>query len=166
MGETAEHQFVATAFAGNGMTFGTLGGMMACDAVLGRKNPWQDLFDVRRKKLSTAWDYVKQNLDYPYYYLKDKLSAAEGTSLRDLKRGEGKILKLDGQRVAAYRNAHGRVTKLSAACTHMGCIVHWNEADATWDCPCHGSRFRATGEVLAGPAEAPLEEPAAAEVEK
>ena len=161
IGETAEHQFVATAFAGNGMTFGTLGAMMACDAVLGRKNPWQELFDVSRKKLSTTWDYLKQNLDYPYYYLKDKLSAAEGTSLRDVKRGEGKILKLDGERLAVYRDSNGKVTKLSAACTHMGCVVHWNDADSTWDCPCHGSRFRATGEALAGPAETPLEEPAA-----
>jgi len=157
IGEAVEHQFVATGFAGNGMTFGTLGGMMAADAALGRKNPWQDLFDVNRKKLSATWDYLKQNVDYPYYYLKDKLSGAEGTNLRDVKRDEGKILKLDGQRVAAYRDAHGKVTTLSPACTHMGCIVRWNEADSTWDCPCHGSRFQPTGKVLAGPAETPLE---------
>lgn len=163
IGETAKDQFVATAFAGNGMTFGTLGGMMAYDAVLGRKNPWQDLFAVSRKKLSTAWDYLKQNLDYPFYYLKDKISSAEGTSLGDVKPGEGKILKLDGQRLAVYRDSHGKVTRLSPACTHMGCVVHWNDADSTWDCPCHGSRFRATGEVLAGPAESPLEESAPAQ---
>lgn len=158
IGETAEQQFVATAFAGNGMTFGTLAGMMACDAALGRKNPWQVLFDVHRKPLSSAWDYLKQNLDYPFYYLKDKLRAAEGTSLRDVQRGEGKILKINGERLAVYRNAHGNVTKLSPACTHMGCVVHWNQTDATWDCPCHGSRFRATGDVLAGPAETSLED--------
>ena len=158
IGETADRQFVATGFAGNGMTFGTLGAMMATDAALGKKNPWRDLFDVNRTKVASVWDYLKENIDYPYYYLKDKLAAAEGTSLDALKRGEGKILKLDGQRVAAYRNAHGKVTKLSAVCTHMGCIVHWNQADSTWDCPCHGSRFQATGAVLAGPAETPLEE--------
>jgi len=155
IGETAEHQFAATGFAGNGMTFGTLGAMMAVDAALGQKNPWRDLFDVHRKKLSATWDYLKQNIDYPYYYLKDKLKAAEGTSLQDVKRGEGMILKLDGQRVAVHRDAHGKVTTLSPACTHMGCIVHWNPADSTWDCPCHGSRFQATGKVLAGPAETP-----------
>ncbi len=153
----AERQFVATGFAGNGMTFGTLGAMMATDAALGKKNPWRDLFDVNRKKVASVWDYLKENIDYPYYYLKAKLAATEGTSLDELQRGEGKILKLDGQRVAAYRNAYGQVTKLSAVCTHMGCIVHWNQADSTWDCPCHGSCFQATGEVLAGPAETPLE---------
>lgn len=158
IGETAEGQFAATGFAGNGMTYGTLAGMMAVDAALGRKNPWRDLFDVKRTKLSGAWDYLKENVDYPYYYVKDKLAAAEGTSLDDVEPGEGKILKLEGQRVAAYRSPSGHLSVLSPACTHMGCVVHWNEADATWDCPCHGSRFRDTGEVLAGPAESPLEE--------
>lgn len=158
IGETAEHQFAATGFAGNGMTFGTLGAMMAADAALGRKNPWRDLFDVNRKTLSAAVDYLKENVDYPYYYVKDKLARAEGTSLQDVKTGEGKILKLDGQRVAVYRDARGKATTLSPVCTHMGCIVHWNQADSTWDCPCHGSRFQATGEVLAGPAESPLEQ--------
>ena len=158
IGETADRQFAATGFAGNGMTFGTLAGMMAADAALGRKNPWRELFDVRRKKLGGAWDYLKENLDYPYYLLKDRLTAAEGKTLRSVRRGEGKILKLDGQRVAAYRDAGGKETTLSPVCTHLGCLVRWNPAEATWDCPCHGSRFRPTGEVLAGPAETPLEE--------
>jgi len=157
IGETAERQFAATGFAGNGMTFGTLAAIMATDAALGRKNPWQDLFDVNRKKLSAVWDYVKENADYPYYYVKDKLAASQGTSLAELKPGAGKILKLDGKRVAAYRDAKGKVTTLSPVCTHLGCNIHWNDADSTWDCPCHGSRFQATGEVLAGPAETPLE---------
>jgi Rieske Fe-S protein len=156
IGETAKRQFAATGYAGNGMTFGTLAAMMACDAALGRKNPWRDLFDVRRKKLGGAWDYVKENLDYPYYLVRDRLATAEGQSLRVVKRGQGKILKLGGERVAAYRDAKGKVTTLSPACTHLGCLVHWNPADSTWDCPCHGSRFQPTGAVLAGPAESPL----------
>jgi Rieske Fe-S protein len=157
IGETAPHQFVATGFAGNGMTFGTLSAMMAVDALQGRKNPWRELFDVNRKKLSALWDYIKENFDYPYYYVKDKLLSAEGRSLSSLKRGEGKILQFDGQRIAAYRDDSGKVAHLSPNCTHMGCVVRWNRAEATWDCPCHGSRFRPTGEVLAGPAEKPLD---------
>ena len=89
--------------------------------------------------------------------VKDRLFASEGKTLRGVKRGHGKILKLDGQRVAAYRDPQGKITTLSPACTHLGCIVHWNPAESTWDCPCHGSRFKPTGEVLAGPAETPLE---------
>ena len=158
MGETADRQFAATGFAGNGMTFGTLGGIMARDAAVGRKNPWQDLFDVGRKKvLGGAWDYVKENLDYPYYMIKDRLSSSEGNSLRGLKPGEGKILTLENRRVAAYRDSQGKVTTLSPSCTHMGCIVHWNDTESTWDCPCHGSRFKPNGDVLSGPAESPLE---------
>jgi Rieske Fe-S protein len=163
IGEAGEHQFVATGFAGNGMTFGTLGGMMAADAALDRKNPWQDLFAVNRKKLSATWDYLKENIDYPYYLLKDKLTGTWGTSLSAVKRGEGKILKLEGQRLAVYHGSDGKVTTLSPVCTHMGCTVHWNKADSTWDCPCHGSRFQPTGQVLSGPAETPLEEVSLAE---
>jgi glycine/D-amino acid oxidase-like deaminating enzyme/nitrite reductase/ring-hydroxylating ferredoxin subunit len=158
IGETSDRQFAATGFAGNGMTFGTLAGLMACDAALGRKNPWQPLFDVGRKKVrGGAWHYVKENIDYPYYFVKDRLAGAEGTSTRTLKRGEGKVLELGGQKVACYRDPEGNLSKVSPICTHMGCIVHWNQAEATWDCPCHGSRFRPMGEVLAGPAETPLE---------
>jgi glycine/D-amino acid oxidase-like deaminating enzyme/nitrite reductase/ring-hydroxylating ferredoxin subunit len=159
IGETAERQFVATGYGGNGMTFGTLGAIMACDAALGRKNPWQALFDVSRKKLiGGTWDYLKENLDYPYYMIKDRLSAAEGKSVRNVRRGEGKILKLDGRRLAVYRDLKGKTTTLSPVCTHLGCIVHWNSAESTWDCPCHGSRFKPTGQVLTGPAESALED--------
>jgi len=158
LGEISDRQFVATGFAGNGMTFGTLAATMACDAAQARKNPWRGLFDVHRKKnWGGAWDYVRENLDYPYYMIKDRLSSPEGNSLGNLKPGEGKILMLDKRRVAAYRDSEGSVTTLSPVCTHLGCIVNWNEAESTWDCPCHGSRFKPTGQVLTGPAESPLE---------
>ena len=139
------------------MTFGTLSGMMAADAVTGRANPWRTLFDPGRKTLSTVWDYLRENTDYPYYMVRDLFAKPEGRSLRALKRGEGKILELAGTKVAAYRDAAGTVTRLSALCTHMGCTVGWNAAERTWDCPCHGSRFEATGKVISGPAETPLE---------
>jgi glycine/D-amino acid oxidase-like deaminating enzyme/nitrite reductase/ring-hydroxylating ferredoxin subunit len=158
IGETSEKQFASTGFAGNGTTFGTLSAMMARDAVLGLKNPWRELFDVGRTKVrGGAWDYLKENVDYPYYMIKDRFAAAEGKSLRELRRGDGMILELDGQKIAASRDHSGRVTLLSPICTHMGCTVAWNKAERTWDCPCHGSRFKASGDVLSGPAESPLE---------
>ena len=89
--------------------------------------------------------------------LRDWLGGAEGKSLRSVKRNEGKLLHLQGRKVAAYRDAEGKVTLCSPVCTHLKCVVAWNEAERTWDCPCHGSRFAATGEVMAGPAEKPLE---------
>ena len=158
IGELVENQFGATGFAGNGMTFGTLGAIMARDAVLGRKNPWADLFDPGRKKLrGGTWAYLKENKDYPYYLLRDRFGGTEGKSLRVLRNGEGKILHLEGRKVAAYRDDGGNVILCSPVCTHMKCIVAWNEAERTWDCPCHGSRFKPGGEVISGPAEEPLE---------
>lgn len=157
IGENTPTQFVATGFAGNGMTFGTLAAMMASDWATGRKNPWSDLLSPARKKIASSLvDYLKENVDYPYYLIKDRLLAAEGTSLNDVKPGEGKILRIDGQRIAVYHHPSGNLTKLSPVCTHLGCIVHWNDAESSWDCPCHGSRFKPGGEVLSGPAETPL----------
>jgi glycine/D-amino acid oxidase-like deaminating enzyme/nitrite reductase/ring-hydroxylating ferredoxin subunit len=157
IGETSPRQFAATGYAGNGITFGTIAAMMARDYVLGRRNPWDELFNAGRTKiLAGAWDYVKENKDYPYYLIKDRLNGPEGRTLRELKRGEGKILELEGKRVAAFRSDAGAVTLLSPICTHMGCEVGWNQAESTWDCPCHGSRFKPRGAVLSGPAESPL----------
>lgn len=163
LGEVARNQYVATGFAGNGMTFGTLGAMLARDAIVGIENPWRSLFDPGRTTLSKAWNYIKQGVDYPYYIMRDRLSTAHGRSVEILQPGEGSILILNGQKVAAYRDDAGRLSVLSPVCTHMGCLVHWNSAESTWDCPCHGSRFKATGEVHAGPAQtalAPVELPA------
>ena len=157
IGEISPGQFIATGFSGNGMTFGTLAAMMACDWAALKKNPWTDLFSPSRKKLKgSAWDYLKENVDYPYYLMKTRLAAPEGESLSALGPGEGKILKLKGKKMAVYRDASGKVEKRSAICTHMGCVVRWNAAETTWDCPCHGSRFRTDGSVISGPAETPL----------
>jgi glycine/D-amino acid oxidase-like deaminating enzyme/nitrite reductase/ring-hydroxylating ferredoxin subunit len=158
IGETAGRQFAATGYAGNGITFGTVAAMMACNAALGRPSPWDELFDPDRTQIrAAAWDYVKENVDYPYYLIKDRVTGPDGKSLRELRRGEGKILDIKGERVAAWRTPAGSVTLLSPVCTHMGCEVVWNQAESTWDCPCHGSRFKPSGVVLSGPAESPLE---------
>lgn len=158
IGETADRQFAATGFAGNGMTFGTLAAIMATDAVLGRTNPWSDLFSVNRKKIrGGTWDYITENVDYPYYMLRDWLKGPEAEQTSQVKRGEGKLLRIEGRQVACSRDDTGELHAVSAVCTHMGCLVHWNSTEETWDCPCHGSRFEATGEVIGGPAEKPLE---------
>jgi glycine/D-amino acid oxidase-like deaminating enzyme/nitrite reductase/ring-hydroxylating ferredoxin subunit len=156
IGETASHQFAATGYSGNGMTFGTLAGVMVADRIIKRANPWSRLFDPSRTAIRGLWDYVKENKDYPYYLIRDRFAGAEGKSLRTVPRGSGRVLDLDGQTMAVYRDARGAVTKKSAICTHMGCHVGWNEAERTWDCPCHGSRFKTDGTVIAGPAESPL----------
>ncbi|MCE9548707.1 MAG: FAD-dependent oxidoreductase, partial [Planctomycetia bacterium] len=158
IGDIAERQFIATGFAGNGMTFGTLAGLMARDAVLKRDNPWQELFSPDRKKIrGGTWRYLKENVDFPFYFLCDRLAPAEAESTRAVGRGEGMVLKIDGEHVACSRDKDGKLTQVSAVCTHMGCLVRWNGAEESWDCPCHGSRFKPDGKVIAGPAETPLE---------
>ncbi len=139
------------------MTFGTLGAVMMSEAALGAVNPWTDLFDPSRTAiLRGAWEYVKENKDYPYYLIRGRFAGAEGKSLRGLKRGHGTVIEREGRKVAAYRGGDGDVLQRSATCTHMGCIVGWNDAERTWDCPCHGSRFKPNGDVISGPAESPL----------
>jgi glycine/D-amino acid oxidase-like deaminating enzyme/nitrite reductase/ring-hydroxylating ferredoxin subunit len=159
IGEQAPNEFSGTAFAGNGLTFGTLTGMMAADAILGHANPWSGLFDVDRSILKHGvWDYLKENIDYPYYLVRDRLAGADGKSVRAVKPGEGRIIERLGKKVAAFRNQAGELSLLSASCTHLGCIVTFNDAEKTWDCPCHGSRFTSDGQVIDGPAESPLKE--------
>src|SRR5213075_3055247 len=103
-----------------------------------------------------TWNYIRENKDYPYYLIKSRFARSRGNSVRELKVGGGTIIKSRGKKVAAYRTTTGKVLKVSAVCTHMGCLVRWNPAESTWDCPCHGSRFKPTGEVIAGPAEEAL----------
>lgn len=157
IGPAAERQFIATGFAGNGMTFGTLAAMMARDAVTGASNPWKELFDANRTGIARgAWRYLTENVDYPYYLIRDRFAGAPSRPLRALKRHEGGVFTVEGEVIAAYRDEQGRLHTLSATCPHLGCQVHWNQVERTWDCPCHGSRFRPTGDVIAGPAAAPL----------
>jgi glycine/D-amino acid oxidase-like deaminating enzyme/nitrite reductase/ring-hydroxylating ferredoxin subunit len=157
IGENAEHQFIATGFCGNGITFGTISAMMARDWATGRKNPWRDLFAVDRKKIKGAtWNYLRENKDYPYYMIKDRIARPESDSVRRLKRGEGMIVGSRTKKIAVFRDRKGQIHKLSPVCPHLGCHVGWNSPESTWDCPCHGSRFKPGGEVIAGPAEEAL----------
>ena len=157
IGETSPRQFVMTGFSGNGMTYSTLGAMMARDAATGAKNPWHELLNINRTRITTGlWDYIAENKDYPYYLIRDRFAGTEGKSARAVKRGEGKIIETGGEKVAVYRDAKGELSRVSAVCTHMQCLVVLNAAESTWDCPCHGSRFTTSGKVIAGPAGTPL----------
>lgn len=151
------HVFACTGYSGTGMTFGTLGGMMAADAILGRENALQKLFAYNRvKPLASAKDLVAENVDFPAHFVGDRLAAPERRGFAGVPRGAGCIVEENGERLAVYRDPKGGVHARSAVCTHMGCLVGWNDAEKSWDCPCHGSRFDPDGEVLDGPAVAPL----------
>jgi glycine/D-amino acid oxidase-like deaminating enzyme/nitrite reductase/ring-hydroxylating ferredoxin subunit len=156
IGENADCEFIATGFCGNGFTLGTVSAMMVRDRYLGRENAWFDLFRVDRKPFHGGlWRYLTENVDFPVHFVRDRLKSADG-EIEDVRPGEGKIVSLNGDKVAAYRDQAGELTLCSPVCTHMKCLVRWNAADKTWDCPCHGSRFHSDGSVHSGPAETPL----------
>jgi glycine/D-amino acid oxidase-like deaminating enzyme/nitrite reductase/ring-hydroxylating ferredoxin subunit len=159
IGENAPHQYISTGYAGNGLTFGTLGGLITHDAIMGVANPWRALFEPSRKKLdaTSIGNIVTENIDYPLHFVLDRLRRNRSDTVRSIKPGEGKVLTIGGKAVACSRKHDGTLVKVSAVCTHMGCLVRWNTSERTWDCPCHGSRFTDEGLVLGGPAEAALE---------
>jgi len=159
------HVWVGTGFSGNGMTFGTLAAMILSDLVLGRENAYANLYwPSRVKPLASAATYLSENVDFPRYFIQDRLLRAnvEGDSVEDVKPGEGRIISLGGEKLAVSRDEHGAVHTLSPICTHLACDVSWNGAERSWDCPCHGSRFAPDGAVLNGPATKPLEQKALA----
>lgn len=145
--------FIATGFAADGLVYGTLSGMIFSDLIAGKDNQWASLYDPKRfTPVASATSFVKENFTVAKHLLKDYLFYGQAEVLDEIKPGEGKTIKLDNERLAAYRDDSGILHTVSAICPHMGCVVHWNNAEKSWDCPCHGSRFSHDGEVLEGPA--------------
>jgi glycine/D-amino acid oxidase-like deaminating enzyme/nitrite reductase/ring-hydroxylating ferredoxin subunit len=150
--------YIATGFGTDGLTYGSLAAFIIADSILGRKSPWQDLYRATRlDPLKGGKDFIHENLNVAKQYVKDYLTRAPVVELSDIRSGHGGIVKISGEKVVVYRDENGAITALSPVCTHLGCIVHWNPLERTWDCPCHGSRFRTDGEVIEGPAIPALE---------
>ena len=151
----AQRVFVATGYSGNGMTFGTLAGMIVSDSILGRPNQYADLYDATRiKPIAAAIEYVKENVGFPAHLVTDRLTSlnAEDRPVQSLRPGEGGVFTSDEGTIAVCRDRQGVVHACSAVCTHLGCDVAWNASEQSWDCPCHGSRFSPDGTVINGPA--------------
>ena len=148
--------FVCTGDTGMGMTGGVLAGMLIRDLMLDRPNPFTAVFDPSRKPVAAVATFIKELGDVAAQYA-DWLTPGEVDDIDAIKRGAGAIYRQGAGKYAVSRAKDGKVTCLSAVCTHLGCIVAWNPASSTWDCPCHGSRFRTDGTVILGPASAPLD---------
>ncbi len=148
-----DHLYMATGFAADGLVWGTLAGQIIADQVMGSDNPWAARFGARRiTPGKSALQYAKENATVTKHMVKDYLGTAKLEDFDDVVAGEGRVATVDGEKLAIHRNSAGELKVLSAVCPHMKCIVHWNGAETTWDCPCHGSRFDTDGEVLEGPA--------------
>ena len=151
----APNIYVATGDSGMGMTHGTIAGILLSDLIGGRRNPWAELYDPSRIRTGAAGEFLKENLNVAAQYA-SWLTAGEVASVDEIAPNSGAILREGLTKIAAFRDERGQVHKRSAVCTHLGCIVAWNSAMSTWDCPCHGSRFDKFGVVVNGPASADL----------
>jgi glycine/D-amino acid oxidase-like deaminating enzyme/nitrite reductase/ring-hydroxylating ferredoxin subunit len=152
--------FTSTGYSGQGMTFGTLGAMLVTDLIAGIESPWAELFSLHRLRPHvTTREFMTENAHFPAHLASDRLTSrdVEEGSPGDVVAGEARIISQNGRKLAVYRDPAGALHCVSPVCTHMKCDVAWNQAEESWDCPCHGSRFRPDGEVINGPARDPLE---------
>ncbi|MCC3154900.1 FAD-dependent oxidoreductase [Hymenobacter sp. BT770] len=149
----ADNVFIITGDSGHGMTHGTLGPMVVADLLAGRDNAWAKLYDPGRitLKRESAQEYLKENLNVAIEYT-DLLTGGDVNTVEEIPNGSGAVMRRGITKIAVYKDEKGAVHECSAICPHLHCVVHWNGLEKSWDCPCHGSRFTALGELLNGPA--------------
>ena len=144
--------FIATGYSTDGLVYGTLAGMLIADEISGKANEWAKLYNAHRfTPAKSAKKFLKENMNVAGEYLKVLPGLKDTSAFNDIEPDSGAIVEKDKVKIAAYRNSTGELKLLSAECHHMKCIVNWNNAEKTWDCPCHGSRFKTDGSVLEGP---------------
>ena len=146
-----EHIYIATGDSGNGMTHGTIAGIILNELVQGRKHQWAKLYDPSRVRLRATPEYLKENVNVAEQY-KDWFTKGDVDRADEIQPGEGAVLGTGRGKIAVYRDDRGNTHQLSAVCPHLYGIVHWNDTEKSWDCPCHGSRFDPYGKVVNGPA--------------
>ncbi|MBO9636463.1 MAG: FAD-dependent oxidoreductase [Chitinophagaceae bacterium] len=147
--------YIITGDSGNGMTHGTLGGMIVSDLIQGIENPWTELYSPKRKPLKDLGTYLSEVMNMAAQYA-DFFTEADIKNLEELAPGNGAIFGKGMKRMAVYKEENGRLNAFSAVCPHLGCVVQWNADERSFDCPCHGSRFTKEGQLINGPAISPL----------
>ena len=145
------HIYICTGDSGNGITHGTIAGILIPDLILGRSNRWKELYEPSRKSLSTLKNYLEENSNAVWQFT-DWLTPGEKKQIEDMQNEEGVIIRDGIHKIAVFKDAQGTVHFRSAFCPHLGGCVQWNNAEKSWDCPVHGSRFDGTGKSLVGPA--------------
>ncbi len=152
-----DNVYIATGDCGMGITHGTIAGILITDLIMGRKSSWESVYDPSRKRLLSLGSFGRETINMAAQYA-DWVTGGEVSSPEAIPRGVGAVMRKGLAKVAVYRDETGVVHERSAVCPHLGCIVHWNRATRTWDCPCHGSRFDPVGKVINGPANSDLAE--------
>lgn len=154
-----ENVYVATGYGGNGITLGTLAGRIISDLIVTGSSKYADVFEPSRVKMVAGFrNFVKENADVAVSFVKRRFSFEQLEQLASLAPGEAAIAEFEGKKVGIYKNEDGKVQMVNPTCAHAGCIVAWNAAEKTWDCPCHGARYSPDGECVTGPAKRDLEQ--------
>jgi Rieske Fe-S protein len=149
--------FISTGDSGQGITHGAVAGMLISDLILKDQSPWGEVYDPARKPVKAVGTFLSENVTVAKNFA-EYVAPGEIDSWDRLKPGHGAIVRKGLSKVAAYRDDNGKLFLRSAACTHLGCHLHWNRFERCWDCPCHGSHFAPDGTALNGPAFKPLAE--------
>jgi glycine/D-amino acid oxidase-like deaminating enzyme/nitrite reductase/ring-hydroxylating ferredoxin subunit len=152
----ADGVWAAGGFQKWGMTLGTAAAMLLTELIAGRDHPWASHFDPNRVSVSAVPELTKLGVLTGLRLVGDRIAPA-GSSVEDLAKGEARVVRSGLGKIGVYRDDDGALHAVSLRCTHLGCLTRWNDAERSWDCPCHGSRFDVDGAVLAGPAVRPLE---------
>jgi Rieske Fe-S protein len=148
-----DNVYVATGYGGNGITYSHIAAQVLTDLITKGDSEYKDLFHPGRiKPIAGFAAFVKENADVVKEFVAKRISVEKIKGLSELATGEGKVVKFEGETVALYKDEGGNVHALNPVCTHAKCVVGWNSAEKSWDCPCHGARYSIDGEVLTGPA--------------
>jgi glycine/D-amino acid oxidase-like deaminating enzyme/nitrite reductase/ring-hydroxylating ferredoxin subunit len=153
IGKHGDKTYFLTGFSTDGLVYGTLGAIIVANMVAGKENRWEDTYKLNRfTPVKSFKEFFKENTDNFVQYLKDMPWNRDADSMKEIVKEQGTIIEMHGEKLAVFRDNSGKDHICSAVCTHMKCVVNWNPAEKTWDCPCHGSRFNIDGKVIEGPA--------------
>jgi glycine/D-amino acid oxidase-like deaminating enzyme/nitrite reductase/ring-hydroxylating ferredoxin subunit len=154
----AENVYTATGDSGDGTTNGTIAARLIADLILGHENPYAGLYEASRLTVKATAEFARTNLEVAQHY-GDWLTPGDVADVGKIPPGSGAVMRDGLSKIAVYRDEAGSLHKCSAICPHLKCIVGWNDAEKSWDCPCHGSRFDRYGRLVNGPANEGLGEP-------
>jgi glycine/D-amino acid oxidase-like deaminating enzyme/nitrite reductase/ring-hydroxylating ferredoxin subunit len=155
-GPRSSRLWVAAGFMKWGLTSATVAGMVLADLIAGRDNDWAATFDPNRVSLRSAHELAQLGAKFGFDFVTDRVKPAQAGAATDVPAGEARVVRDGLGKVGVYRDEEGGLHAVSLRCTHLGCLLRFNSAERSWDCPCHGSRFDVDGHVLEGPAVNPL----------
>ncbi|WP_121352581.1 FAD-dependent oxidoreductase [Flavisolibacter nicotianae] len=148
-----DNVYVATGYGGNGITYSHIAAITLTDLLTKGESEYADLFRPERMKPVAGFEaFVKENADVVTQFVAKRISAEKISGFAEIAPGEGRLVSYEGERIAVYKDESGKIYALNPVCTHAKCVVDWNGAEKSWDCPCHGARYDLDGNVLTGPA--------------